>query len=101
VKWFVKGEDFPFYVKGNGSLGDESIAAEFFKGKTLPKSFEAIPAFAWIDDYRLKGEMEIKELSIPLSHYDQVLSFLYMEPPEEDQEDGYLEELDGYPKFKR
>lgn len=102
IKWFIKGANFPFYISGSGKLGEESMAIEFFKGKTLPKSFETIPASAWIEDYRLRNEMEIKELSIPLAYYNQVLSFLYIEPYEEDEEaDEYLEELDGYPKFKR
>jgi hypothetical protein len=101
IKWFIKGDNFPFYVRGDGTLNDESIAIEFFKGKTLPKSFETVPGFAWLDDYKLKGDMEVQELSIPLPYYNQVLSFLYTEIPEEDNEDESLEELDGYPRFKR
>lgn len=101
IKWFVKGEDFPFYLNGNGGLDEESMAIEFFRGKTLPKSFQTVPASAWIEDDRLKDEMEIKELSLPLSFYNQVLSSLYMEMPEEDEEREYLEELDGYPKFRK
>jgi hypothetical protein len=60
-----------------------------------------VPAFVWLDDYKFKGDMEIQELSIPLPHYNQVLSFLYMEIPEEDYEDEYIEELDGYLRFRR
>ena len=101
IKWLIKGDNFPFYVRGEGKLANESIAIEFFRGKKLPKSFETVPAFAWLDDYKLKGDMDVQELSIPLPYYDQVLSFLYMEPREEDEDDEYLEELDGYPRFKK
>jgi Zn-dependent peptidase ImmA (M78 family) len=100
IKWFVKGEKFPFFINAIGNLSDDSIAIEHFKGEELPKSFEPVPANAWLDDYRLKKDAEVQELSIALRHYNQVLSFLYIEGFEED-DDEYLEELNGYPKFKR
>lgn len=101
IKWFVKGDDFPFYLRADGKLDEESMAIEYFKGKVLPKSFETVPGYSWLDDYKLKDDTEIQELSVPLPHYNQVLSFLYAETSEEDDEDEYLEELDGYPKFRR
>lgn len=100
IKWFSKGKEFPFFVVANGRLSEDSIAIEFFKGRELSKSFEAVPANCWLDDYKLKEGMEVQELSIALPYYNQVLSFIYAEAYEDD-EDGYLEELDGYPKFKR
>ena len=101
IKWFVKGDGFPFYVKEDRKLDGESIAIEFFRGKTIPKTFVPVPADAWLDDYKLKDGTEIQELSIPLPYYNQVLSFLYAEASEDDEEEEYLEELDGYPKFRR
>jgi hypothetical protein len=104
IVWFLKGDNFPFYVRGNGRLDKESIAIEFFEGNALPKSFEIVPADAWLDDRRLKGDIEVKELSIPLTRYNQVLTFLYVEPAEKqykEEEDEYLEELNGYPKFRK
>jgi len=43
----------------------------------------------------------MQELSIPLPHYNQVLSFLYVDTLEDDEKDEFLEELDGYPKFRK
>jgi hypothetical protein len=101
IKWFIKGDEFPFYLRAGGGLDKESIAIENFKGKNLPKSFETVPAYAWLDDYKLKEDMEVQELAIALPYYNQVLSFIYAETPAGDEEDEYLEELDGYPRFKR
>lgn len=102
IKWFVKGDEFPFYVRAKGRLDEESMATEFFKGTVLPRSFEVVPASAWVDDYRLKDYMKCRELSIALPSYNQVLSFLRMDSYEETEEDeALLDELDGYPKFRR
>jgi hypothetical protein len=104
VTWSLRGDNFPYYVRSNGRLDSESIAIEFFRGNTLPKSFEPVAADAWLDDRKVKGDTEVRELSIPLTRYNQVLSFLYAEPDEidsEDEEDEYLEELNGYPKFRK
>jgi Zn-dependent peptidase ImmA (M78 family) len=101
IKWFIKGDEFPFYLRADGRLDKESIAIEHFKGKNLPKSFETVPAYVWLDDYKLKEDMEVQELAIALPYYNQVLSFIYAETSAEDEEDEYLEELDGYPRFKR
>lgn len=66
-----------------------------------PKSFETVPADAWLDDYKLKDDTEVQELSSALPHYNQVLSFLYADTSKEEDKDEFLEELDGYPKFKK
>lgn len=101
IKWFFKGVEFPFYLRSEGKLDKESMAIEFFKGRELPKTFETVPAYAWLDDYKIRDDLEIQELSIPLPYYNQVLTFIYADTPAEDDEDEYLEELDGYPKFRR
>ncbi len=104
ITWCLRGDNFPYYVRRSGRLDSESIAMEFFRGNALPTSFEYVPANAWLDDRRIKDAMEVKELSIPLIRYNQVLSFLYADPDEidsEDEEEEYLEELDGYPRFRK
>jgi Zn-dependent peptidase ImmA (M78 family) len=104
IAWFLKGGNFPYSVRGSGKLDKKSIAIEFFEGNTLPRSFELVPADAWLDDRKLKQEIEVKELSIPLKRYKQVLSFLYVEPTGQEYEDAgdtYLEELNGYLKFRK
>lgn len=101
IKWFFKGAEFPFYIQAEGKLSEDSIAFEFFKGRELSKSFQSVPADVWIDDYRLRDDMEIQEMSIAIPYYNQVLTFIYVENYEENDEDEYLEELNGYPKFKK
>ena len=101
IKGFFKGGDFPFYVRGDGPLDNECMAIEFFNGKDLPTTFEAVPVGCWLDDYNVEEDMEILELSIPLPHYNEVLTFLYTDEYVEDDADEYLEALDGYPKFKK
>ena len=104
IKSFFKGDGFPFYVRGYGQLDKESMAIEFFKGNELPRNFEPVSADCWLDDFKLEdddNDLEVQELSIPLPYYNEVLTFLCVENHEEYDENGYLEELDGYPRFKK
>lgn len=83
IKWFFKGDEFPYYIS-SGKLSEDSVAIDFFKKKKLPKTFESILASVWLDDYRLRNDMEIEELSVPLPYYNSVLSFLYVDYEEDE-----------------
>jgi Zn-dependent peptidase ImmA (M78 family) len=83
ITWFSKGEDFPYYISP-GKLSEDSVAIDFFKNEEVPNTFQSVLASAWLDDYRLKDDMEIEELSSPLPYYNSVLSFLYSENEEEE-----------------
>lgn len=86
IKWFFKGEGFPYYVCSSGAVSESSVAIDFYRGKKLPKSFESVPADAWLDDHKVKENMEILEMAIPLPYYNQVLSFLRIDSCDEDQD---------------
>ena len=101
IKSFFRGEEFPYYVRDKGPLDENSMAIEFFNGENIPTTIEAVPAECWLDDYRIKGDLEVQELSIALPYYNEVLTFLYVDDYNIDDEDEYLEELDGYPKFRK
>lgn len=101
VKWFaINKEEFPYYLNLQGTLHQESLAYDFFHGKDLPRKFVEVSPEAWVDDYRFKGRAIVKELSIGIKSYNQVLSFIYIDTSDEDEDDDYYKELDGYPKFR-
>jgi len=100
IKWFVIGEEFPYRLDVSGKVHPESLAYDFFKGKSLPESFFPVSPEAWIDDYKFKGNDEIKEMAIPISSYNQVLSFIHIDIKDDCvEEDNYYRELDGRLKF--
>lgn len=102
IKWFFKGEEFPFFLRAKGDrLSDDSVAIDFFRGDELPISFQSVPGDAWLDDYRLRGghDVEISELSVAQPFYKQVLTFLYFDG-EYDEEGESNGELDGHLRFR-
>jgi Zn-dependent peptidase ImmA (M78 family) len=105
IKWFLKGDEFPFFLKAKGErLSEDSVAIDFFHGEGLPSSFQPVPGDAWLDDYRLRerDDVEISELSVAQPYYNQVLTFLYFdgEYEEEDDAESYGE-LDGHLRFRK
>ena len=84
IKWFFRGEDFPYYVDSTGTLSESSVAIDSYKEKELPKSFEPVPASAWLDDPKVRDDMDILEMAIALPYYNKVLSFLRIDDCDED-----------------
>lgn len=101
IKWFVKGKAFPFFLRDAGKVSDDSVAIRFYEGDVLSDSFSVVPPHAWLDGYRRRRNIKIRELSIPIPYYNQVLSFLYADSDDDYYEDDYVQELDGYLKFKK
>lgn len=76
VKWFVKGEDFPYHLSILGKLHPETLAYDFFQeGKDLPDDWWPVNAIGWVDSSRVVGK-EIMEMIIPFPRYGEVLSLL-------------------------
>lgn len=101
IKWFLKGEDFPFFLRAKGErLSEDSVAIDFFRGDELPGSCQTVPGEAWLDDRRLREDVEISELSVAQPFYNQVLTLLYFDG-EYDEEDESYGELDGHLRFRR
>jgi len=101
IRWFVKGKNFPFYLRSAGKVSDDSVAIGFFEGGMLPRSFGHVPSHAWLDDHRQKGDASVRELAVSIPYYNQVLSFLYVESDDEHYKDEYVGELDGCLKFRK
>lgn len=99
IKWFVTGDEFPYRLNVAGRVHSESLAYDFFDGKSLPDSFWPVSSEAWIDDYKFKGNGEVMEMVIPISTYNQVLSFIRVDIKDDYEEDEYCRELDGRPRF--
>ena len=94
IKWIKKGKAFPYFLSP-GKLSDDTFAIEFYKNGELPQTFQEVPAHAWAD--RVSPSKIMKELSIPLPYYNSVISFLYVEEADEDND---VEELDGHLRFR-
>lgn len=77
IKWFiVDRECFPLYLNISGKVHQESMAYEYFQGRTLPQRFLPVEPEAWTN-CKVRGKL--MELVIPLRRYNQVLSILHIE----------------------
>jgi Zn-dependent peptidase ImmA (M78 family) len=95
IRWYKASDEFVRWVR-KGDLDANSFAFDAFEGKTVPTSFESVPAAAWLFEKGLRPDARILEHSIPLPGYDAVLSLLHIHEPIEDWNDGggLLDELD-------
>ncbi len=99
IKWVLKSEEFKYYIESDVELSPDSYAIEYFRGNELPQEFDEVEKEAWFDTSEIKHHLIIKELSIALPYYNQVLSVIWIEEDEEEIED-YEDEFDGYLKLK-
>ncbi len=91
--WYQTSEEFGRAVE-LGPVSPESFAGDCFRDDTVPDHPESVPAAAWLYENGLVEGARIWEESVPIPHYDAVLSLLYMrepieteaEPPEEEAE---------------
>jgi len=78
IEWFIIDVDnFPYFINIRGKVHQDSVAAEFFKGESVPESFFPIQHHAWLSVKWLRGRL--KELALPIPQAQRVLSFLYVE----------------------
>ncbi len=103
IKWFfIDDNKFPYYLNVTGIVHPKSISHRVSQSNDLANEFIEVPPEAWIDDYRFKNTAKVMEMAIRMPSYNQVLSFIYIEEIEdEDEEDEYCETLDGCLRFKR
>lgn len=101
IKWYILNKDaFPYYLHLSGNVHPESMAHDFFHGKNLPHEFIEVSPEAWLSDYRFINSATVKELAIGSRSYNHVLSFIYIDKPDEAEEDDDCRELDGYLRFR-
>jgi IrrE N-terminal-like domain len=107
IGWFHIGEEFKYFldIRPGSSVHNDSFAYDFFKGTPMPDSFKEVPSHAWTGDSRLRNTSKVMEMSIGSSTYNHVLTFLFVDH-EEDDEDAYddnsddYEELNGCMRFR-
>lgn len=104
VKWVFRGSEFPHAVAGQGKLHSESAAMNFFRGNACSYDFETVAPDCWLQQRRAGGGVELRELALPLPHYNAVLSFLAVcdDAEESDAEESpEYGELDGILRFRK
>ena len=99
INWAFKSSNFKYFIQSQTKLSSDSYAIEYFKGNDLPKEFEEVEREAWFDTSNIRHSLIVKELSISLSYYNQVLSVIWIHEDEDEIED-YEDEFDGYLKRK-
>jgi Zn-dependent peptidase ImmA (M78 family) len=101
IKWFfINNDGFPCKLHTKGNLHSESIAFRYFKDLGLYNDFSFVPSHAWIDNYQSRDKYKVMEMAIALPAYHQILSFIYVDIEEDDDdEESNYKELDGYLNF--
>jgi len=99
IKWGFGSKTFGYFIESKTKLSPDSYAIEYFKGNELPKEFMEVERDTWFDTSHIKHHLEVRELSIPLPYYRQVLSVIWLYEDEDEIED-YEDEFDGYLKLK-
>lgn len=102
IKWASRSDTFKYFIEDKVPLSSNSDAYDFFKGKELSREFEEVDKDAWFDASEIKHQIIVKELSIPMPNYNQVLSILWLYEDEDEIEeyDDFEDQFDGYLKLK-
>jgi Zn-dependent peptidase ImmA (M78 family) len=92
ARWYKASTEFERYVR-LGDLDDQTFAADYFRGESVPDHFESVPATAWFYEQGLREDARIWEHSLWLPNYDATLTLLYIKEPieHEDEEDPALD----------
>jgi hypothetical protein len=95
VRWYKPSREFIRWVR-KGEVRKDSYAFDAFEGKSVPATFESVPASAWLFETGLKSDAHILEHSVPMPGYDGVLTLLLIPEEIEDRcdDETSLEELD-------
>ena len=99
IKWALRSEEFKYFIENKVGLSQETYAFEYFEGNDLPQEFDEVEKDAWFDTSDIHHKIIVKELSIPLRYYNQVLSVVWLYEDEDEIED-YEDEFNGYLKLK-
>jgi Zn-dependent peptidase ImmA (M78 family) len=99
IKWASRSGEFKYFIPSLTRLSPDSYAIEYFKGNDLPIEFNEVEKDTWFDTAAIKHHLVVRELSIPLPFYRQVLSVIWLYE-DEDEIEYYEDEFDGYLKRK-
>ena len=78
IKWAIGGPDFPF-IRFGMPLSRDSHAYDAFRGETLPKGLQEVPASAWVERCR---STDIFEESVVFSSLKAVFTLLWLRDAE-------------------
>lgn len=90
ARWYKASSEFERWVR-KGELSSESFAFDAFRGKTIPTTFERVPASAWLFEKGLRSDAEIMEQSVLLPNYHAVLTLLMIIEEIEEWDNGEQE----------
>jgi len=99
IKWASRSNEFNYFIPSHMKFSRDSCAIEYFKGNDLPKEFSEAERDTWFDTATIKYQLIVRELSIPLPFYRQVLSVILLYE-DEDEIENCEDEFDGYLKRK-
>ena len=87
VQWYKPSQEFVRWIR-KGPLDPNTFAFDVFGGKTVPSSFESVPASAWLFQKGLRADAQILEQSVSLPAYNAVLTLLLIPESIEDWDDS-------------
>jgi Zn-dependent peptidase ImmA (M78 family) len=93
--------DFGYFLFPSTEIRPLTYAADFYKGKGVPKGMHSVPADAWLDSPKLDSSKRIMEDSIPMPSYNAVLTLLWIDKDidryvtDEDEQDAEQEASDS------
>jgi len=72
-------DDLGYFIRPKEALDPRTYAADFFRGKELPKGMRSVPATAWLEGEKLDDSKYILEDSVALPFYSSVLTLLWID----------------------
>jgi hypothetical protein len=87
IHWHKRSESFKkYWIEPGSTINENTYAFDYFKGKTVPSGMRNVPASAWISNERFPNNT-IKEESFFLPRYNSVITLLWIEDNEPEDED--------------
>lgn len=79
VRWWRKKESMPnVWIEPNQKVHQETMAWDFFNGKTGLSKMQKVPSWAWFPNRSYRQEIEVNEQSMKLGNYPLVLTLLWI-----------------------
>lgn len=79
INWSKRNKDFIYFLKRNGSkIHEHTYVIDCFQ-KCKSNAAGSVPAYAWIDDYRVDGDSTIREISFYSAAANTAYSLLWVD----------------------
>lgn len=79
IHYHRRTTDFGYFLSPSTELRPLTYAADFYKGKGIPKGMHSVPADSWLDGPKLDTSKRIMEDSIAMPSYNAVLTLLWID----------------------